>query len=118
VKAQVCPKNRGGAPLLLQGPEILGDALLGDAELSADLPLADAAQIQARHAAAALEDAQALVGIATRHSLPPRMQHADIVRRLGRSPDAGDAVVLCNWWRGVSLNPTAFSGQSMMTFGS
>ena len=41
----------------------------------------------------------------------------EVVRRLGRSPDAGDAVVLCNWWRGVSLNPTAFSGQSMMTFG-
>jgi hypothetical protein len=41
----------------------------------------------------------------------------DIVQRLGRSPDAGDAVVLCNWWRGVPLTPTAFSGRSMMTFG-
>jgi hypothetical protein len=41
----------------------------------------------------------------------------EVVRRLGRSPDAGDAVVLCNWWRGVSLNPAAFSGRAMMTFG-
>src|SRR6516225_628693 len=41
----------------------------------------------------------------------------DIVQRLGRSPDCADAVVLCNWWRGVSLNPAAFSGREMMTFG-
>ena len=33
----------------------------------------------------------------------------EVVRRLGRSPDAGDAVVLCNWWRGVSLNPAALT---------
>jgi hypothetical protein len=41
----------------------------------------------------------------------------DIVQRLGRSPDAADAVVLCNWWRGGPVNPHAFSGQTMMTFG-
>jgi hypothetical protein len=41
----------------------------------------------------------------------------EIVQRLGRSPDCADAVVLCNWWRGVSLNPAAFSGREMMTFG-
>jgi hypothetical protein len=41
----------------------------------------------------------------------------DIVQRLGRSPDAADAVVLCNWWRGGPLNPHAFSGQAMMSFG-
>jgi hypothetical protein len=41
----------------------------------------------------------------------------DIVQRLGRSPDAADAVVLCNWWRGGPLNPHAFSGQPMMSFG-
>src|SRR5204863_10137483 len=40
----------------------------------------------------------------------------DIVQRLGRSPDAADAVVLCNWWRGGPLNPHAFSGQAMMSF--
>ena len=41
----------------------------------------------------------------------------EVVQRLGRSPDCADAVVLCNWWRGVSLNPAAFSGREMMTFG-
>jgi hypothetical protein len=41
----------------------------------------------------------------------------DIVQRLGRSPDAADAVVLCNWWRGGPLNPHAFSGRAMMSFG-
>ena len=40
----------------------------------------------------------------------------DIVKRLGRSPDAADAVVLCNWWRGGPLNPNAFSGRPMMSF--
>jgi hypothetical protein len=40
----------------------------------------------------------------------------DIVQRLGRSPDAADAVVLCNWWRGGPLNPHAFSGREMMSF--
>jgi hypothetical protein len=40
----------------------------------------------------------------------------EIVQRLGRSPDSADAVVLCNWWRGVSLNPAAFSGREMMNF--
>jgi hypothetical protein len=41
----------------------------------------------------------------------------DIVQRLGRSPDAADAVVLANWWRGGPLNPHAFSGREMMSFG-
>jgi hypothetical protein len=41
----------------------------------------------------------------------------DIVQRLGRSPDAADAVVLANWWRGGPLNPLAFSGREMMSFG-
>jgi hypothetical protein len=41
----------------------------------------------------------------------------DIVQRLGRSPDAADAVVLANWWRGGPLNPHAFSGRQMMSFG-
>ena len=41
----------------------------------------------------------------------------DIIQRLGRSPDAADAVVLCNWWRGGPLSPHAFSGQAMMSFG-
>src|SRR5262249_8941588 len=41
----------------------------------------------------------------------------DIVHRLGRSPDAADAVVLANWWRGGPLTPHAFSGRDMMSFG-
>jgi hypothetical protein len=41
----------------------------------------------------------------------------DIAKRLGRSPDAADAVVLCNWWRGGPLTPQAFTGRAMMTFG-
>lgn len=40
----------------------------------------------------------------------------EISQRLGRSPDAGDAVVLCNWWRGGPLDPHAFSGRAMMSF--
>ena len=40
----------------------------------------------------------------------------EIMHRLGRSPDVGDAVVLCNWWRGGPVNPQAFSGRAMMTF--
>jgi hypothetical protein len=40
----------------------------------------------------------------------------DITQRLGRSPDVGDAVVLCNWWRGAPLNPYAFTGREMMSF--
>jgi hypothetical protein len=41
----------------------------------------------------------------------------DISKRLGRSPDAADAVVLCNWWRGGPLIPQAFTGRAMMSFG-
>ncbi|HEV3446380.1 MAG TPA: hypothetical protein VG099_17180, partial [Gemmataceae bacterium] len=41
----------------------------------------------------------------------------DISKRLGRSPDAADAVVLCNWWRGGPLTPQAFTGRAMMSFG-
>jgi hypothetical protein len=41
----------------------------------------------------------------------------DIVQRLGSSPDAADAVVLANWWRGGPLNPRAFSGRPMLSFG-
>jgi hypothetical protein len=40
----------------------------------------------------------------------------EITQRLGRSPDVGDAIVLCNWWRGGPVNPHAFTGRAMMTF--
>jgi len=40
----------------------------------------------------------------------------DIVQRLGRSPDVGDAVVLCNWWRGVPLDSELFTDREMLSF--
>src|SRR5258708_9171266 len=61
--------DRGSEPLLFERLNILGNALLRDAEPATDLPLAHAAQVHAGDAPAPLEDAQSLLGIPTRHRL-------------------------------------------------
>ncbi len=62
--------DRRCKPFFFQRMNVLGDTLLRDAELAADLPLAQASEIHPGDALAALEDAKPLLGIPTRHSLP------------------------------------------------
>lgn len=54
-------------PFLFQGLNVLGNALLGDIELAANLPLLHALQIHSCDAFAALENLKPLLGISTSH---------------------------------------------------